>query len=76
MSNTRLSCPYCGKGDRLATIELLQALSYLDSVTTDSVSYNGESRMIDETMTTIGISCRDCGWEHVGIDWREHLRSN
>jgi len=73
MSNTRLSCPKCGDGHDLAVIETAQVLTLLSAAGSDELSYLGETELLEETMSPIGILCRCCGWTYLGANWRDQM---
>lgn len=51
-------CPNCGRPDRLATIEQVEAYSEIDM----AGEYTGMTTYSD-FMVTIGEACLACGWE-------------
>lgn len=67
-----MKCPSCGEVDTLATLETLEGLAECDFIYPEGPEWNGTTDVLYDTSKTVGICCQ-CGWEHKGEDWIDHL---
>lgn len=75
---TTLLCPNCGRGTNLGTIEKITGIALLNRVERQSdgetvSEFDDETKMDWDSSVTVGVTCRDCWWEHVGDDWAAQL---
>lgn len=70
-----LTCPACGVAN-LGTIEQVKGVAQATIDIVDGkieLDHGGHTDMDWDSSTTIGVSCRECGWDHEGPDWADQL---
>jgi hypothetical protein len=72
-----LGCPTCREA-RLSTIERIDGLASISTITQDAsgeieYDFTGDTEVLWDTSTTVGVQCRSCDWSHEGDDWVEQL---
>lgn len=66
-------CPRCESESSLATLEQIYGLAGCSAISADGPDWGGETEVLYDTSTTVGVSCQECGWEYEGADWLNQL---